>query len=437
MRRVAVATTLVALVLIAVISLLAWQDTRDRVRADARLQASLVAAVVASGPDEEMLRRAVATTPAGEHGRIAVHLPDGSTVGTSRAAGGDAVRAARENREVVSEGPGGASYLYPVLTPQETWAVVEVYVPRGALTAGLLGTVVGLVAVALLAVIGAVVLTDRLTQRLRSALNSLAGTAAAIGQGRLDARIQVIGPQELAVLGESINAIGDRVQRLLAKEREMAADVSHRLRTPLTALRLDTETLAGPEGERIRRAVAALEQDVDEIIRSVRPAASEEARSCDLADAVRERMEFWSMLARDQGRRVETDLPDEPMRVALSKEEGAAVIDALLGNVFRYTPAGRPFAVTVVEHAGWVTLVVEDGGPGIADPTAALRRGASGAGSTGLGLDIARNAVEATGGTIHIERGKLGGARVRLRFAELGVPHEEDQPRAWRLRRSG
>jgi signal transduction histidine kinase len=84
-----------------------------------------------------------------------------------------------------------------------------------------------------------------------------------------------------------------------------------------------------------------------------------------------------------------------------------------------------------------VTLIVEDSGPGFADPTAALRRGTSGGGSTGLGLDIVRHAVETTGGTVHLERGKLGGARVRARFAQLDVPHEEEQPRAWRLRRSG
>jgi hypothetical protein len=47
--------------------------------------------------------------------------------------------------------------------------------------------------------------------------------------------------------------------------------------------------------------------------------------------------------------------------------------------------------------------------------------------------DIARAAVESTGGTIHVERGRLGGARVRLRFAEADSHHERESPRAWRL----
>jgi signal transduction histidine kinase len=111
---------------------------------------------------------------------------------------------------------------------------------------------------------------------------------------------------------------------------------------------------------------------------------------------------------------------EPPAVIALAEDDLAAVVDALLGNVFRYTPDGTAFAVTVVRHAGWVSLVVDDAGLGVADPAAALSRGVSTGGGTGLGLAIARDAVEATGGTIHVERAALGGARVRLRFAEAG-----------------
>src|SRR5262249_56718327 len=65
---------------------------------------------------------------------------------------------------------------------------------------------------------------------------------------------------------------------------------------------------------------------------------------------------------------------------------------------------------------GSTCLIVEDAGPGIADVASALRRGASGGGSTGLGLDIVRRAAESSGGAVRISRGTLGGARVWLRF---------------------
>ncbi|GAA1105133.1 sensor histidine kinase [Nocardiopsis metallicus] len=449
-RAVTLATVLVAVVMIGVTGLWAWWEARERAEAEVRSQAHMVASVAEADPDPALLRRVVASTSAGARGHLSVHLPDGTTVGASRAEGDD-VAAARDDgagfegaREIVD----GTVYLLAVAAPEGGTAdggdvsVVEVYQPRWEATTGLGRALGGLVVVAVLVVLGAVLITDRLSRPARRALRALADTAVAIGEGRLNARIRVHGPRDLVVLGESINAIGERVQGLLTKEREMAADVSHRLRTPLTALRLDTETLPGAEGERIRDAIAALERDVDAIIRDVRPqepapGRGEAERSCDLSEAVLDRMGFWSMLAADQGREVTLDLPEAPCLVALNRDECVAVLDSLVGNVFRYTPADGPFAVAVVEHAGWVTLIVEDAGPEFADPAAALRRGTSGGGSTGLGLDIVRHAVEATGGTVHLERGKLGGARVRARFAQLDVPHEEEQPRAWRLRRSG
>lgn len=459
-RTAALVASLVAASVLAGAALWAWQETADREAVEARTQADLVAAVVTVDAEPEVLRELVASTPAGAEGHLAVHLPGGDTVGAGRASAEDVAAVGGGGVEGGSEGvrqvrvEGGRALLLGTRTPGGEPAVVEVFRPGGEVAAALGRSLGWSVPVAALVVIGAVALTDRLSAPARRALRELARTAVAIGHGRLNARIRVSGPRDLVVLGESINAIGERVQDLLAKEREMAADVSHRLRTPLTALRLDTESLPGAEGERIRGAVAVMEGDVDEIIRNVRPRAAEEdtegetgpgceagagseVAECDLSEVVLDRMGFWSVLAQDQDREVEVDLPPHPTRVALGREEGVAVLDALVGNVFRYTPAASPFSVTVVGHAGWVSLLVEDAGPGFGDPTEALRRGGSGGGSTGLGLDIVRHAVETTGGTIHLERGKLGGARVRSRFAELGADHHEEQPLAWRLRRSG
>jgi signal transduction histidine kinase len=140
-------------------------------------------------------------------------------------------------------------------------------------------------------------------------------------------------------------------------------------------------------------------------------AAQRPATRVDLAAVVAERLQFWSALAEDEGRSCQVSR-FSPCPVALPRDELAAAVDALVGNVLRHTPIGTTFAVTCRDHS----LVVEDAGPGIADPAYALRRGASGVGSTGLGLDIARHAAEATGGTITIDSSPLGGARVRLTF---------------------
>jgi signal transduction histidine kinase len=114
------------------------------------------------------------------------------------------------------------------------------------------------------------------------------------------------------------------------------------------------------------------------------------------------RMAFWTVLAEDQQRAVETALDPGPLPVAVSAEDLAAAVDALLGNVFAHTDEGVAFSVTLRARPDGAELVVEDHGTGF-EP-AAERRGVSGAGSTGLGLDIARRTAESSGGSLRIER---------------------------------
>ena len=96
-----------------------------------------------------------------------------------------------------------------------------------------------------------------------------------------------------------------------------------------------------------------------------------------------------------------------------------AALDALLENVFTHTPDGTALRVTVEAGVdGGGTVVVEDAGPGL--PSLAPEpRGRSAAGSTGLGLDIARRAAQSGGGALHLAASELGGAQVRL---TLGAP---------------
>ena len=95
-------------------------------------------------------------------------------------------------------------------------------------------------------------------------------------------------------------------------------------------------------------------------------------------------------------------------------------MDALLGNVFAHTPDGTSFAVRLAPRpGGGALLVVADAGPGLPQGSPALRRGASGAGSTGLGLDIARRGAEQAGGGLAVGRSTAGGLEV---LVELGPP---------------
>jgi signal transduction histidine kinase len=140
------------------------------------------------------------------------------------------------------------------------------------------------------------------------------------------------------------------------------------------------------------------------------------AASCDATAVVADRVAFWSVLAEDTDRTVRRELPPVPLPVALAADDLAAALDALLGNVFAHTPDGTGLTVTLHPRpGGGATLTVTDEGPGF--PPTALQRGASGSGSTGLGMDIARQAAETAGGALTVLASPTGGAQVRLDLA--------------------
>ncbi len=238
---------------------------------------------------------------------------------------------------------------------------------------------------------------------------------AALAAGEAHARADPGPTPELADAARALNLLADRIDELRAAERERVADLSHRLRTPLTALRLDAEA----SGDAVLTGdVERLEAAISELIRSARrPLHSGVVGAvCDLAEVARERADFWSALAEDDGRpwRFDGGPDGGGCPVSLSEEEAAAAVDALVGNVFAHTPEGTPYALRVGCTDGLVSLVVEDAGAGIAAPEVAVGRGATGGGSTGLGLDIARRAAEAGGGGLAIDRSPLGGAQVSI-----------------------
>lgn len=446
-------TAMVTLAFLVPLGLVVREAARARAIADGERQAAALVPVLAITTEPERLEHAIASV--GADGRIAIHLPDGGVLGTPRAAADLLADAARRNRAVTTEFGDGRLLLRPVVLDGGRSAVIEVFVPPEALTRGVGRSWAVLAALAVVLVIGSVLVTDRLGMRLVRATRRLGAAATELGAGNLAVRVEPDGPPELVAAARAFNAMADRVVELLAAERELVADLSHRLRTPLTALRLSMGRL-GPEAEPSRDALDRLEHEVDAIITAARarngapprpsgarpaagygdgppgepspPAADRPERPgtarppaggasgwCDAAQVLRERLEFWSALAEDQGRPWDLVGASSPVHVPVPAAELTAVVDALLGNVFRHTAEGTAFTVTLHEGADTVGILVADAGPGIRDPGTALRRGASGAGSTGLGLDIARRLAESTGGTLKIDRSPvLGGASVQL-----------------------
>ncbi|MED7954772.1 HAMP domain-containing sensor histidine kinase [Streptomyces sp. BE303] len=353
----------------------------------------------------------------------------GATIGEVRALGADVTTAGVQGRSFTVEVPGGYALLQPVAVDTVRTAVVEVFVADGDLTRGVSTAWQVLSGVALALVAISVLVADRMGARIVASARRLAAAARSLGSGNLTVRVPVEGkqaagsPEELREAAHAFNAMADRVVQLLAAERELAADLSHRLRTPLTVLRLNAASLGeGDAADATRHAVSQLEREVDQIIRSARRAPEDAPVvlvGCDAAEVIRERVGFWSALAEDEGRRWQLAGAERETPVPVQRGDLAAAVDALLGNVFRHTAIGTAFSVDVTATESSVIVLVGDAGPGFTDPAAALKRGEGhgGEGSTGLGLDIVRKLAEATGGDLALGSSSvLGGAEIRLRL---------------------
>ncbi|MEV0009504.1 HAMP domain-containing sensor histidine kinase [Streptomyces sp. NPDC047973] len=444
--KVCLAVTAMVVIAFAVpLGLVVKEMARDRAFTDAERQAATIGPTLTITTDREQLTKAALSTDPGGRGRLAVHVPalePGGTrleIGVRRATSEDVETVRTSGRASIAEVKGGSVLLQPTAFGPGGIAVVEVFVPEDEVSNGVGTAWLVLAGVGIALIVGSVAVADRLGVRMVEPAQRLAGAAHDLGEGRLGARVPEAGPTELRSAAAAFNSMADQVVQLLANERELAADLSHRLRTPLTVLRLNAASLGeGPAAEQTRAAVQQLEHEVDTIIRTAREQRPQTqggqpgpGAGCDASEVIRERMAFWSALAEDEGRTVRLAGVDRTVRIPVARPELAAALDALLGNVFRHTPEGTSFAVDVHHGGDAVLVLVSDAGPGIPDPESALARGASGrgggggeVGSTGLGLDIVRRVAESTGGDLRIGRSVLGGTEVRIRIGLHGAPAE-------------
>ncbi|HQZ40313.1 MAG TPA: HAMP domain-containing sensor histidine kinase [Vicinamibacterales bacterium] len=259
-------------------------------------------------------------------------------------------------------------------------------------------------------------------------LRALESAARRLGEGDLAARAPAVGGDEVAAVAHAFNQMADDLtarQAQLAQadraRRQLLADVSHELMTPLTAIRGYAETLAlpqfGPSAAEGQRYVHIIQEEVDRIDRLVgdlldlaRYEASgvslsaEEVPVSELFDRVVARHE---QAARDKQVAIEVRLPDEEMSVVADPGRLEQALQNLASNALRHTPAGGRITVSAEQRDGRTWLRVTDTGAGIAaehlphvfdrfykaDPA----RSQTG---SGLGLSIVKAIVERHGGRV-------------------------------------
>jgi signal transduction histidine kinase len=445
-RLVALAATttiMVALAFLIPLAVLVRTLARDRALSAAELEAQSLAPVLALTRDTAALEAAMQATTSGNRDRLVIVLPDDTVIGGPTDGqslpyedprDADNLALARKGRAFSAPIRDGIAVLVPVTYETDQTAVVRVIVPDSVLERGVAAAWAVEAALGITLVASAVFVADRLARTIVRPVDALADAAGRLGEGDLSVRIDPAGPPEVKQVAEAFNQLGDRVGELLEAERELVADLSHRLRTPLTVLRLDAEGLNNPEeSRRLADSVEELERAVTGVIRQARRPVQEDlvrpAAETDAAQVAADRLAFWAPLAEDQERDFEyvgiedgdDGVTGASTTVAVSADELEAALDALLGNVFAHTPEGTAFRVEVrILSDGGISLAVEDSGPGLSADF--VERGVSGGGGTGLGLDIARRTAEAAGGVFRLGRSASGGARLAMELPTTGPP---------------
>ncbi len=418
---VAAAVTMVLLAMLVPMAVLLRSYVLEDRLAQAALEVQATETVV-SGTNRTEISGYVDEVNDGGSTRTTVLFPGEAPIGPEPGSGEEARIAQARNTGTarVDDVDGGSVILVPVSLGQssagaEERPVVRVFVPAPGLEPDLVRSWAILLALGLALLVGALVLADRLGRSFVGPIRSLAGYAQQLGmRGRPEAP-PVEGPSEVRDLGVALHRLVDRVEVLLERERAGIADVSHRLRTPMTALRLRVEGLAdAAERDRLSGDLDELQATVDHVVREAR--RSEREGLMPVTDGVAvlaERARYWEPLAEDQGRSFELTVePAGPVLVRAGEEDLVAVIDVLLDNVFSHTtePAGVRVTIAAGPEAG-LRLTVEDAGPGLPDGDV-VDRGASRGGSTGLGLSIIDKTATESGGGLVVGRSSLGGARV-------------------------
>ena len=280
-------TALVVISLLIPLGLLVRRQAGDRARLEAERTAQSTAALLALTVSLNEGAGAIESALGPLDPGTIVVLPDGSALGEPMTSQGTLVPTAVERQATISGVvEGGWEYALPVIGVAGT-AVVDVFVTDAALSDGVAEAWLLLALLGVLLVAIAVWVADRLGQRLVRPISDLASTARRLGEGDLDARVEVSEPEEIREVGESFNWLAGRLEELIAEEREAAADLSHRLRTPLTSLRLQAEKLTDDDerGE-VLGQVDRLEQAIDELIVATRSAPIGQGGVSDLSSVV-------------------------------------------------------------------------------------------------------------------------------------------------------
>lgn len=347
---------------------------------------------------------------------------------------GDLVTAVRNDRILV---------VAPVRSNAETVGITALMQPTQQLEFSLRAFWLTLALIALTALVAATAVGVGLSRWAARPLAALGATARRLGDGDLGARAPANGPAEVLELAETFNAMAGRLETLIHGHRVMLADVSHQLRTPLAALRLQLEALAAEAGDGSRQfsaplgEIARLGRMVNGLLAVARAEnATPHIVPVSVSEVVAERAAAWTSVSDDQGVTLKADVPLS-VRVGLGDGYLDQILDNLIANAIEATVAGDRITVSAAPTTRGARVIVADNGPGMSQAVrdrAFLRFASSKPRGSGLGLAIVYRLAAVGGGDAAISETPGGGVTVTV---DLCGPFQDarENPRAGRASR--
>ncbi|WP_405549303.1 ATP-binding protein [Streptomyces globisporus] len=312
-------------------------------------------------------------------------------------------------REPISVGDRPTGSVLRATETGEGGEKVTVEESRSSVTREVGRTLLIIGAVALLAIVSAVLLAVRQANRLASPLTDLAETAERLGSGDPRPRHKRYGVPELDRVADVLDSSAERIARMLTAERRLAADASHQLRTPLTALSMRIEEISvtdDPETVKEEANIALTQVErltdvVERLLTNSRDPRTGSAVVFDLDEVIKQQIEEWRPAYRSTGRALVCS-GKHGLRAVGTPGAVAQVLAALIENSLMH--GGGTVALRTRVTGNQVVVEVTDDGPGVPAELGAriFERAISGRNSTGIGLAVARDLAEADGGRLEL-----------------------------------
>ena len=437
--RTVLVTTLVALLAVLMTGLAALPLLRDAELRDQRRQLSQLADAAAastqtSGPLTDQIQQRLISTLRSEQVSLALVAKDGqSPQGLSTSQVGPLWTGGRLSTTYSVD---GQSYMVEgrLIADDTGLLLIQPTSVSGFGLRELWGRIgMAIVIGGVLAAIAGALLARRVTRPLRTLVNA----ARALQQGDRNLRLEPEGPAEVAELAVALNQLGDGLATSEARQRDFLLSVSHELRTPMTAIGGYAEALADgvvPDGEVERVAGTMLSEThrldalIADLLDLARLGAVEfpvDIIDVDLRDVAAAADEVWSDRCAAEGVRWVCEVPPRPVSVRCDPRRVRQIIDNLVANALRVTPAGAPIVLQVALDAPTGYLEVRDGGPGLSDSDLDVAfepaelysryRGLRQVG-TGVGLALVGRLADRLGGRAQAGHAAEGGACFRVSF---------------------